>query len=215
MRLTQKKLVMFFMPLLFINFSCSKLYYISQGFKSPYFETEQSLQAFMVKDSIDSNLAYIAKDSLSFERILSVHDNLGKILTFNKAGNLLQFVEKKTCPGPVENYLNGICNRTAIAIDTTIPMQKVLNLLKPLSISNSTQINKSADFTIIIFWAVNYAKHNEDLHKWYAVIQKQKKDCNINVLFLNCDYPANYYGFSKRTKAKASYKATFPNEEKQ
>ena len=213
MRFTKKNLILFLSSLLFINFSCAKLYYISQGFKSPYFETEQSLHAFMVKDSIDSNMAYIAKDSSSFFKILSIHDNLGKILTFNKEGYLLQFVEKKTCPGPVENYLNGICNRTAITIDSTIPMRKVLNLLKPLSVSNTTQINKSADLTIIIFWAVNYSKHNEDLHKWYAAIKKQKKDCTINVLFLNCDYPADYFGYTKRTKASTSYEASFPSKE--
>lgn len=212
MRFNQKMLMLFFSALLFINFSCAKLYYISQGFKSPYFETEQSLHAFMVKDSIDSNLAYIAKDSLSFLKISTVQDKFGKILTFNKAGYLLQFAEKKTCPGPVENYLNGICNRTAITIDSTIPMQKVLNLLKPLSVSNNTQINKSTDLTIIIFWAVNYAKHNEDLHKWYSVIQKQKKDCTINVLFVNCDYPASYFGYTERTKARTSYEANFPSK---
>jgi len=181
------------------------------GYKPLYYESNESLNKYMIKHLIDSNLTYVGKDSLSDIKLYSLQQHKGKILTFDKAGILQNYVEKNTCPGPVENYLNGICKRKPINMDSTVTLKKIIPLLKPITGDNDLKINESADLTFIIFWAVCYGKNNRDLDKWYMVIKDQEKDCNINVLFLNNDFKAVYYGFKHRKKVKAKYGLEIPN----
>jgi hypothetical protein len=165
----------------------------------------------MKSNSIDFKNAYYGKDSLSQIKLQKVNDKYGKILTFNNAGVLQVYSEKKTCPGPVENYLNGICNRTAISTDSLITLQKIIRLLKPISENNNSEISMTADYTFIIYWAVYFDKHNQELINWNKIIQKQEGDCNINVLFVNCDYRANDFGYTERKKVKANYHPVIPS----
>ena len=180
------------------------------GYKPPYFETEQSLRSFMVRDSIDINASYQANDSSSFIKLLKVNEKFGKIIIFNKNGIIQTYNEKNTCTGPVENYLNGICTRTPLGLDSTFLFNDLLNLLKPFNEAGNKKINNSADLTFIIFWTVYYGKKNQELHKWNSIIENQRKDCNINLLFVNIDFRAKDFGFTKRTKIKTNYSSENP-----
>ncbi len=210
MKFTKKFVVLFFSILLLFNFSCNKIFVRLMGYKPPYFETEQSLRSFMVKEPIEINAAYQSSDSSSFLKLLKINEKFGKIITFNKDGIIQTYNEKNTCPGPVENYLNGICNRTPLATDSTVNFKDFLNLLKPFNKESINKIDKSADYTFVIFWAVYYGKKNQELHKWNSIIENQKKDCKINVLFVNIDFGAKDFGFTKRTKINTNLTIEHP-----
>ncbi len=185
-----KKIIPFFLLVLFLTTGCKQIAMWKYGIKTPKTETPESILAYAKKQGQNTDNIYMFKDSASYTKFLK--DSLYKkaflsAIVFNDKGLLMNYKDSTSCQWSAVAYIKKLKTDTIYRIDESRKFLSVIPFLIPLNAQATQTMNAAGyDYTVIFTWAKYIGKLNERL---FCINEAAKNNTNvkIRVISLNVD----------------------------
>jgi len=171
--------------------SCHPIARVIYGLHNPRLEEPETISKYMKKLSIDKATVLVPKDVESYMEVLKTVGGVPDLLVYNKNGIALKDTVTVTCSAPVFEVTKNICQIQAMQNISLGNLEKLLSLLRPLSMEDSLKYEaakqKKVDFTVFVTSAKYVGYLNKDHVKPWIQNLDSITDCAVTTYIINFD----------------------------
>jgi hypothetical protein len=174
--------------------SCSPVLKTITGVRDIKVETVNELKEVCMKTGIDPGEAYIYRAEPKFEMPDSSQINFrfaDQVLVFNKDGDRIIYKGKQTgnyCSLPSDDFFSGL-NSIFLPLDTVNNLQNILKGFRNIMTGRSPDIDTTANFYLVYFWAKWYQSFTKkNVKSMREILKKADTTVNIQSFYLNNDF---------------------------
>ena len=184
------RVIFFSLLIILINSSCQRILMKMYGVKDPELENESSIKKIALKYQLDTTNIV----SLNSEYFLNELNgrSLPDAAIYDKKGNYIEYRAADTsCNAGLFDFIPNL----SIGSNYNKPDSAKLDaeLQKFLALNgNSLKSPETADFYVLIYWAVWTGKLNKDHVKIWEDAAKNNKNAKVKVIKVNMDFQEHW-----------------------
>jgi len=161
------------------------------GLHNPRLEESINVSKYMKKLDMEKETVLIPKDIESYLKITKIANGVPNLLVYDKKGIALKDTVTVSCNAPAFEVTKNICQIQAMQNISLGNLEKLLSLLRPLSMEDSLKFEdariKKVDFTVFVTSAKYVGYLNKDHVKPWVQNLDSITDCAVTTYILNFD----------------------------
>ena len=182
--------------------SCTRILMKMKGYKYPHFETTEHLDKIMDKYDIPKEKVIYGNSAEATIKSERLFKNSPGVSVINADGYLNIYQQKNVkCIGPIENYLPLLCNLNPEWVDSTTYEDTLVQNFHYADGRAFDYKELKGEKRIYLSWAVYQDKELKKVRNYDQLIS-DLKDCKYPIIWINGDFMAKEYGYSRRKKIK-------------
>ena len=180
------RILFFALLLLFLNSSCQHILKKIYGVKNPEFENEISIKKTALKYGLDTSNIVSLNSSDFLEEINS--KSIPDASIYDSKGNYIEYrVTDTSCNAGLFDFIPNLNVKNSYNKPDSTNLELELNKFLDLKGQPIDKL-ESADFYVLIYWAVWTGKLNKDHVKIWEDAARNNKNARIKVLKVNLDF---------------------------